>query len=767
MALSLTNETALNLTLQGSVGSFRVGSGTENQNSLEVKYFLTHVGLNFASGIDEAVLSHMAPVRELFDFASLEFDEIMQRDIDDARVSSELVPYLLDTNSRDLIKLFPPIVVIVLPVLDQANRPDRRYPTIHKYIKKEQDTSHDTYVLRAGEIGSEVFQFEQPITSPDSAPRHHDLVRLRLNTSKTRLVIVDGQHRAMALLALYRNLKDQWSDERRAPFREYYAEWTPAYIQRFNLDDINMPVMFCTIPSLDECYSGDADLKMAARQIFLTLNKTARKVSNSRNTLLDDNDLIAHLLRICLSEVKRKDNLSPYALRIFNIELDQFEDRLKVTTPIALTGVNHVYYMIEHLMLNQRHGDVKGSSPRSGKFYKREDLNTYGLMERLNGRNLLGTQAADEARRSAVEAQASQKLGESFDKRYGRYIVSTFEQFEPFNRHCRAVLKLEEDLERNEDRKLRPILFDGQGISRVFEAHRQNLQRKLNNNEFETDVPKIQELKRTLDGTAKRLDSAINGFKLDRAKWYLEQVKEKTTLLQANGDQHTPVAKFIHWLYDNVYTTVAFQTALVCTFFGELERASTGPSAGGHDNESVVERHFGDYLHLLNGFFVPATTAQFKLLIRLFRGKPVGKVSEWNIAESRSTFKRVVFPGEMQPDQWPKYKYLILEVWQPEGDESEELKASVRGERRVCRTQIFKGLHERCQNEYLFQHTLNESELEQKDREKIFNVARKDFEGFLNIFREIDDRPSEEDMRVMLGPTESVTVSDDEDDEEW
>ena len=48
-------------------------------------------------------------MREVFEYETLDFDEIMQRDIDDARVSAELIPYLLDEKSVDLIKLFPPI----------------------------------------------------------------------------------------------------------------------------------------------------------------------------------------------------------------------------------------------------------------------------------------------------------------------------------------------------------------------------------------------------------------------------------------------------------------------------------------------------------------------------------------------------------------------------------------------------------------------------------------------------------------------------------
>jgi len=126
----LIQETALNLVLEGSIGSFKIGAHGSKQNSLEVKYLLTHVGLDFATAANDALLTNLAPVREIFDFNSLDFDEIMQRDIDDARVSSELVPYILDEKSTDLIKLFPPIVVIVLPLAESRNLPAALYPAV-------------------------------------------------------------------------------------------------------------------------------------------------------------------------------------------------------------------------------------------------------------------------------------------------------------------------------------------------------------------------------------------------------------------------------------------------------------------------------------------------------------------------------------------------------------------------------------------------------------------------------------------------------------
>ena len=46
-----------------------------------------------------------------------------------------------------------------------------------------------------------------------------------------------------------------------------------------------------------------------------------------------------------------------------------FAKALGLGLGIPVTGVNHVYYIVEHLMLDS--GNVGGVAPRSGKFYKR------------------------------------------------------------------------------------------------------------------------------------------------------------------------------------------------------------------------------------------------------------------------------------------------------------------------------------------------------------------------------------------------------------
>lgn len=735
MSLGLSVSSALNLTLSGSVGTFSVGTGQGDQKTVEVKYFLTHVGLNFSSGSNEEVLKHLAPVREIFPTADLDFDEIMQRDIDDARVSSELVPYLLDHRSRDLVKLFPPIIVVVMPVQQLDNRPADYYPRVETETRQMPD--HVLEITRSGPVGQELFEFQQP--RQGDVLFEHDLVKLRLNTNRSKLVIVDGQHRAMALLAIYRNLKQDWSDSMRAPYKDYYEEWTPNYIRQFSLNNISLPVMFCTFPALDDTYTGGYNVKMAARSIFLTLNKTARQVSASRNRLLDDNDLIALMLRDTLSTIKRKDSRSSASLRIANIELDQAHDRVKIDSPIAITGVNHIYYFIEHILLNKRDEDVNGAKPRSGKFYKRTELQTAGALERLDGRNVLGADIADATTRDFYTPEAGAKLTAQFRERFGKFIVSTFEQFQPFEIHASAVLWLDQQLQAQSNTKLRPILFEGQGIGRTFSAHQENLAEKLRSGEFGSEATKIQEIADRLKATQKLVQEFIQKLREERADRFLSNVSDKRALRLDDKTYQPKVLDFVNDLYENVLTTVAFQSAMIAGFFGEIERFNLKRVT---NNSAPVDPQsaFDGYISELNAFFAPTKSSDVRRLVEVFAGTLDGEIRDWKIAPSASTFRRVVYRGEMQPDQWPKYKYLLLEIWRAEGT---ELAESLQQERDKCRRQIFNSLVEDYRKEFLEQNFKREDDLTTHDLTQITNAAYEAFRIFLrNVGWRLQDVPT-------------------------
>jgi len=681
--IDLSIDSALDLKLKGSVGSFKIGGGS-NRQSLDVKYFMTHVSLNFAGGVDEKLLRELAPVREIFDPEQLDFDEIMQRDIDDSRVSSKLIPYILDDRTQDLIKFFPPIVVVALPVQEDRNRPARYYPKVNSFELSEKKQGVEKWaVMRSGEIGSEVFQFEQPILS--GKKNKHDLVSFQINTSKCRLIIVDGQHRAMALLALYRNLKDQWGDERKKPFEKYYKEWTPNYIRGFDLTEINLPMIICTIPTLDEAYSGDYDLKKASRSIFLTLNKTAQQVSRTRNLLLNDNDLISSFMRKTLGIIKNSDNRSSSSLKIHNIELDQ--DKQKLSSPIAVSGVTHIYYMIEHMLLDD--GNVRGVSPRSGRFGGRAFSDV--AKSRLNCLDLLGRDVFDAIKRDSFTSNAEDVLGQYFLDVYGEIIIYMLEKFLPFERHNYSANMLQNEINKQTDIDLSSMLFAGQGMVRVFEDHRKNLKTKLQNGDFGAEAPRIDVIVKGLDDTEKRLKLRIREFHSIRATNFLLSGSDKNKYKCSDGGLDARLIPYVNDLYSNVYTSVAFQSAIVCGFFNEYEKASS--TFRGESNVGL-NGCFEEYIGQLNDFFAPNNFSRFKRLLSVMFGKSEGEsINDLKVSHNSSdSFRSVVFPDEMQPDQWPKYRYLMLEIWKPSNS---NLAEQVSSELKYCRDQVFTSAYER------------------------------------------------------------------------
>ena len=732
--MKLTSASALDLVLKGSVGSFKIGA-PQGQKSLEVKYLLTHVGLDFDEGSDEKLLTYLAPVREVFDFSSLDFDEIMQRDIDDSRVSGDLIPYLLDDESKDLVKFFPPIVVMLLPVKNDRNKPADFYPELFSQVlKKKNDPSgvEDWFETRVGDVGKEVFKFEQPKLSGEL--QQHDLVSLSINSSKSRMVIVDGQHRAMALLALYRNLKDDWSDARRKPFESYYQEWTPDYIKGFKLGQVKLPMIICTVPELDSNYEqndGSYDLKKASRSIFLTLNKNARKVSRSRNLLLDDADLISSFMREVLSKIKNGDKnfLADKSLGIHNVELDQSGDRQAISSPLSLTGVSHLYYIIEHLLLDS--GDVSGIRKREGRFSTRTTGNYFNnALERLNCENQLGIDVHNSISRNIFSKNEEQVLSATFMKRYGANIISAYTCFEPYEVFAQATQDIKNICDKHADVHIRPMLFDGQGIARVFEEHRKSLHHKLKENFFKSEVPKIRSFKESLDATNKNYLDAVNTFKEKLALKYLDALP-KAMYQTHDGGISTPypeAVRFVNRMYDQFFNVIAFQAALVCSFYNEYEKLS-------RDFSGLLEldlvASYKEYIEQISCFFMPTTKAKLKKLVELFYGSiTTAEFQSFNelkvVENANSTFRGVVYPGEMAPDEWPKYRYLVLEIWQPLNS---DLEAHIEKERVICRKQVMKSLFDRNLKAYCGDHKIYEDDLSKKDRESIFNsslVAYKD-----------------------------------------
>jgi hypothetical protein len=754
VAIKLTRSSALDLTLPGSIGQFRVATaGTGSGASESVFYLSTHISFDSQHASNEAMLQTLQPFRELFDTQTLPFDVLMQRDIDDARVSTELIPYLLDSHAHGTVKLFPPIVAVVLPVTSGANAPDRRYPAVSDTTEPSIEYEGQTRRIRSGAVGEEAFQFEFPVSG--GAEHRHDYARLKLNRNRIRLVIIDGQHRAMALLALHRNRSDGWSHERGSAFKPYYGKWTKELINGFDLKNLQLPIVICAFPGLDENVQCEMDVIKAARMLFLTLNKTARKVSNSRNILLDDRDLISCFLRDALGVIKDRTDQSQNAMRIWNVELDQYRDRVKIASPIACTGVSHIHYIIEHLMFDE--DDVTGIRARSGKFYKRAHLEQ-SLLRRLNGEDLLGADAARSLRRDAFSEHAARALAAEFRARYGEALLAFFDDFEPIADHNNATRWLLARVSAHANALIRTILFEGQNVGRSFEDYLAALEQEARMTP--RLAPGTQVVLEQVRTTKEQTEAACDELNEKRAELYYSDYSEKAKLRSDDGSLGDQPKKICQLLYSNVFFTVAFQAACVCGFFLIVEKAEKRVLANG---EEPIDRSaaWGEYMRCVNGFFRPRSPSRLRGLVgAMFYAVKGSRPAEWEQVQSASTFGKVVSRNEMKPDDWPKYRYLLLEIW---NSQIPAIAAVRNDELETCRREVVRSLHDQYLDRICEDLGKTVKDLSAGERGGVFDGAFEAFDGFLrNLALPDGSRPDKEAFARLLSERGSEPIDDEE-----
>ncbi len=230
--------------VQGVLGTFRVPNA-----DLTVEYILTYASLDGTPY--NRLLDLLVPVREVLNIKDLDFDHLLQRDLDDFRVSEQMVPYLLGKTSTDP-RFFPPIVAVIVPM--NGEKMEKLYPQCN--LTKEEDGDIFLRVFNYGTVFSvkrEIGEDGQLAQSP---------VDLCIDPIHAKLVIVDGQHRAMAMLAAYRSASNKWSGNE---FQHFYQKIESDMSE---LSEINLPVCIVYFPELAHSSSlpSVADLTTACRK---------------------------------------------------------------------------------------------------------------------------------------------------------------------------------------------------------------------------------------------------------------------------------------------------------------------------------------------------------------------------------------------------------------------------------------------------------------------------------------------------------------------
>lgn len=321
-------------TVEGTWGEFVTPAG-------RVAYLMTKARLGqTGTDFERRLTAQLRPVREVLDPKRLDFNQLLQRDLDDHRVATQLLPYLLQ-SSQNGPAFFPPIMAVLLPF--NGNTPSEHFPA----KDYEQPDDVDGVAMRTERYGS-AYQVRRLINQDDNSLHSIKLGRMSWNDEQAKLVVLDGQHRAMALIAIDRTVNESWKSNTGEKFRHFYEHRVKKLIEsagnKINLDQVEVPVTVCWFPELN---GKSANPHRAARKIFVDVNKEARTPSEARLVLLSDTSLRNVFTRCLLNRLRQPQPPMP----LFAIEYDNPDkDSARPVRWTVLTNLNLLKSAVEYTL---------------------------------------------------------------------------------------------------------------------------------------------------------------------------------------------------------------------------------------------------------------------------------------------------------------------------------------------------------------------------------------------------------------------------------
>lgn len=423
--------------VQGTWGTFATPAG-------RVDYIMTKARLGEETDDPERQLTKsLAPVREVMEAGDLDFNQLLQRDLDDHRVAVKLIPYLLDLKPTGPAFL-PPIVAVLLPFRSKR-------PSFFESLGQPDMVLDDGARWQQQRAGT-AFQVQRLAVDDAAADRLHpaSVGKLWWNKTEAQLVVLDGQHRAMALLAIERTMTKSWQNSGGARFRSFYENQVMQALHEFgevDLSRIEVPVTVCWFP--DET-GEDARPHEAARKLFVDVNKEARPPSDSRIILLSDAELSNVLTRRMLSELR--NDTSDSLLPIYAVEYDNPE--VNSTRPArwsVLTNIHLLKFAVDRCVFGPPKY-LKNVAQKVGGRLSQTELDAF-MRQQLDLTSLFPDQFEDGGftyQRDKI-GNADFPLGQMdvisdrFASTWGQALLALLSRTAPYAAHATALTQLKDD----------------------------------------------------------------------------------------------------------------------------------------------------------------------------------------------------------------------------------------------------------------------------------------------------------------------------------
>lgn len=520
---------------QGTYGEFHTLAG-------KVSYLMTKAKLKADTTPEGILTKYLAPVREVLNIDDLDFNQLLQRDLDDYRVATDLVDYLLKPNFVGPA-FYTPILAAILPFA--GPKPVDHYPQV-----KEPSifADVDKTVWQQTEYG-EAFRVLK-IWDANSQRLHKiPLGRLDFNTNYVKPVVIDGQHRAMALLAIRRTIDRNWDAGTGGAYRYFYEQRINDLLKdrpKDLLENIEFPVCICWFPQPDSSNSDQSSWPnphKAARKLFVDVNKNARSPSKSRLILLSDSELTSIFVREFLNHLRTKDARFPLHAIEYDYPHEQGEG-----LPVRKTALASILMLNSAIEWALRGPDkyikdvnktIQGSAKKTDKDRRLQhelEINKWLDSEIVDeGMNGPITFVRDELTNDHFPKTQLKTLIEKFWDGWGSVIMHIFSEFFPFKCHIEALKELQNNWNAGTAHGMlaNDAMFKGLGIYWTLkEDHKQWLK---NNQTARSDGGKVQGKTETVKAWD-IIQSKEKEFEEERAKKLFNRPREINAELLKNAE---------------------------------------------------------------------------------------------------------------------------------------------------------------------------------------------------------------------------------------
>ncbi|MBC6479608.1 MAG: hypothetical protein GDA56_19360 [Hormoscilla sp. GM7CHS1pb] len=628
--------------IYGTYGEFTIGA---EENRVRAQFLLTKMKPGSEKSWENALADQMVPWREVLNIEEMTFDELIQRDLDDSRVVHELiVPYLLG-ESGDFARFFPPILAVIAPKKAEKTGIMPYYPVPRN--QKEESVSF-----------GDLFDFEKTVIAGQVSP----LGIIKYNRSKTAFIIVDGQHRAMAVLALHRQINKSWDGNNYAGFYNHLALTESA------IKNIELPVCVVFFPDIHEgneiCKQKGITLQAVCREIFVVVNKKAKQVSRSRELLLDDEDLAARMMRETLSVLKDRDESNVSVARIYSfaygdaVSTSVVAGQLEYTSAVALHKMHAAvaFGIPDAFKLDQTKNVADGrrtlNSKRPAAILKGTKLQKWSSLSRRSGRY-----------HPAEEVEEAVKL---LAKILDAVMLPFFDGFRPFavhNAEMRALRTrlLEPNLRADPiQRKCYSLLFEGSGVRKVFEEHKQRLSDR--EDQLREEGRDIGDYVRNQLSDAEEASSRLKQYKDEieqrRAARLFNIDYNSFFSTEGNEPERKELLDCAKWIYETI-STQAFQLGYLMAVHSVVELMLNYSSTEYDRRIQIVEFVSSMYLTALNTYFSSDSDVEHRTL-EGFVNEERARVFDPNKPSLRGLLAQSV--KNLDASQWAFFRYAILEI---------------------------------------------------------------------------------------------------------